>query len=154
VEVSGPSFRFRLERVRALRERRETLAKQDLAGAISRMTATEQDLSRAEETLEHARAQQRELASPLASVAGGDLLARQAFLERVEGQRRARASELSQREAEVLQRGAELTVAAGEHEMLNRLKERRRGEHSREADRRERNILDEIATVRFGRSPA
>lgn len=152
--MSGPSFRFRLERVRALRERRETQAKQDLAGAISRMTATEQDLCRAEETLEHARAQQRELAGPLANVAAGDLLARQAFLERVEAQRRARVNELSQREAEVAQRGAELTVAAGEHEMLNRLKERRRGEHNREADRREQGALDEIATVRFGRSPA
>jgi len=152
--VSGPSFRFRLERVRALRERRETVAKQDLAGAISRMTATEQDLSRAEQTLEHARAQQRELASPLANVPAGDLLARQAFLERVEGLRRARVNELSQREAEVAQRGAELTVAAGEHEMLVRLKERRRGEHNREADRREQGVLDEIATVRYRRSPA
>ena len=152
--MSGPSFRFRLERVRALRERRETVAKQDLAGAISRMTATEQDLSRAEQTLEHARAQQRELASPLANVPAGDLLARQAFLERVEGLRRARVNELSQREAEVAQRGAELTVAAGEHEMLVRLKERRRGEHNREADRREQGVLDEIATVRYRRSPA
>ena len=48
----------------------------------------------------------------------------------------------------------ELTAAASEHEMLKRLKERHRSEHEREAARREGNMLDEIAAVRFGRSPA
>lgn len=136
-----------------MRERRETLAQQGLAGAISRMAYTEQELSRAEDDLEHARTEQRELASG-GGVAAADLQARQAFLERVEAQRRAHVQELRRREAEVAQRDAELTTAAGEHEMLNRLKERRRSEHEREADRREQGVLDEIAAGRFGRSPA
>ena len=34
--MSGHAFRFRLERVRAVRERSEKLAKQELAKAISR----------------------------------------------------------------------------------------------------------------------
>jgi flagellar export protein FliJ len=49
-------------------------------------------------------------------------------------------------------RDAELATAASEHEALNRLRDRYRGEHDREAARRERNTLDEIATTRFRRS--
>ena len=66
----------------------------------------------------------------------------------------ARRAELAQREAEVAERDAELATAASEHEMLNRLRERYRGEHDREQARVERNTLDEIAVTRFRRSPA
>ena len=38
--------------------------------------------------------------------------------------------------------------------MLNRLRERHRGEHDREVARREQDVLDEIAATRFGRSRA
>jgi flagellar export protein FliJ len=81
-----------------------------------------------------------------------ELQAHQAFLERVEAQRGTHARELGVREAEVAARDAQLTTAAGEHEMLKRLRERRRGEHERELARIEGNTLDEIAarTVRRG----
>ena len=46
-----------------------------------------------------------------------------------------------QRTGEVADRGAALTVASSEHEMLNRLRERHRTEHKREADRREQGAL-------------
>ena len=38
--------------------------------------------------------------------------------------------------------------------MLNRLRERRRGEHEREAARRESKMLDEMAAARAARSVA
>lgn len=147
-------FRFRLERVRAVRERKEKLAQRDLADAISRHSSTVVDLRTADARVEHARAQQRNVTAESDAVSATELLARQAFLERVEATRRLRAHELEQREAEVAERDAELATAASEHEMLNRLSERRRGEHNREADRRERNVLDEIAATRYRRSPA
>jgi len=152
--TTGPSFRFRLERVRAVRERSETVAKQELARAVSRLTSTQADLRAAEADLEHARFEQRTAASEPGAVAATDLLARQAFLERVEGERLVQELELARREGEVADRDAQLTTAASEHEMLNRLRERRRGEHEREAARHERNTLDEIAAARFGRAPA
>jgi flagellar export protein FliJ len=148
------SFRFRLERVRAVRERKEKLAQRELADALSRRSSTVSELRTADADVEHARAEQRSVVSGSSTVSATDLRARQAFLERVEDQRRMRASELEQREAEVAARDAELTTAASEHEMLNRLRDRYRGEHEREADRRERNTLDEIAVMRFGRSRA
>jgi flagellar protein FliJ len=152
--VTGSAFRFRLERVRAVRERKEKLAQRELADAISRRSSTVAELRTADADVEHARAEQRSVSAERGAVSATDLLARQAFLERVEAQRGLRTRELQQREAEVAERDAELASAASEHEMLNRLSERRRGEHDREAARRELVDLDEIAVTRFRGSPA
>jgi flagellar export protein FliJ len=152
--VSGTVFRFRLERVRAVRERKETLAKQALSKAISLRSSTEADLRSADEDLEHAHSEQRSVASISPSASAAELLARQAFLERIEAQRGRHARDLQQREADVADRDAALTTAASEHEMLKRLRERHRGEHDREAARRERTVLDEIAVNGFRRSQA
>jgi flagellar export protein FliJ len=152
--VPGSAFRFRLERVRVVRERKEKLAQQQLADAISRHSGTVAELRSADADLEHAREQQRSAVSGTDALSATDLLGRQAFLERTEAQRQLRVREVKQREAEVAARDAELATAASEHEMLNRLRERHRGEHIREADRREQGALDEIAASRFGRSHA
>jgi flagellar export protein FliJ len=152
--VTGSAFRFRLERVRAVRERKEKLAQRELADAISRRSSSAADVREADASLEHARAEQRTIAAECEAVSATDLLARQVFIERVEAQRRVRVSELERREAEVAERDAELATAASEHEMLNRLAERRRGEHNREVARREVGVLDEIAATRFRRSRA
>lgn len=137
-----------------MRERKESVAKQQLAAAISLRSSTEADLATTDADLEHARAEQRTLAAEHKPVSATDMLAHQAFLERIEAQRGVRARELEQREADVADRGAKLLTAASEHEMLKRLRERQRGEHDREAARSERYALDEIAATRFGRSTA
>ncbi len=137
-----------------MRARKEKIAQRELADALTRHSSTVSELRSAEANVEHARTQQRRELSETDTVSGSELLARQAFLERAEAQRRMRARELAQREAEVAERDAELATAASEHEMLNRLKERRRGEHEREVARRELGALDEIAVTRFRRSCA
>jgi flagellar export protein FliJ len=152
--VPGSAFRFRLERVRAVRERKEKLAQRDLADAILRRSSSMEELRAADAHVEHAREQQRSVAADADAVSATDLQVRQAFLERVEAQRRLRVSELQQRETEVAERDADLATAASEHEMLNRLRERHRGEHIRETARREQGDIDEIAATRFRRSPA
>ena len=141
------AFRFRLERVRAVRERREKLAKQELARAIAERTSVQAQLAAAEEHLEQANEHQR-AASAGGAISSHELIARQAFLERAEQQRGQRARELDFREAEVRARDAQLLTAASEHEMLKRLRDRRRGEHDRELARVEGIALDEIATAR------
>lgn len=151
--VDLPGFRFKLERVRAVRERTEQLAKQDLAEAISLRSDTEADLRAAEARLEQANVEHRaKVAVHPDTLDASELIARQAYLERVEAQRAGRAQELGQREAEVAERDAKLTRAAGEHEMLKRLRERQRDEHNREAGRREQGALDEVAATNFERS--
>jgi flagellar export protein FliJ len=150
--VNVPAFRFRLERVRAVRERTEQLAKQDLAEAISLRSGTEAELLAAEAQLEQAHLEHRAGTERAGTLEASELVARQAYLERVEAQRTARVQELGHREAEVLERDAKLTKAAAEHEMLKRLRERQREEHKREAGRREQGELDEIASSSFSRS--
>ena len=152
--MTGPSFRFRLERVRALRERKEKLAQQELARSMSRLSDTRAELRSAEASVERARAQQRDGSAASERVGGAELRARQAFLERVERQRTERELDVSRDEADVASRNAELAVAAGEHEMLERLRTRRRGEYERETARREGRVLDEMAAARSRGSAA
>jgi len=147
------AFRFRLERVRMVRERREKIAKQELARAIAERSSVEEQLRAAEEHLERAHGHQRDVAAG-GSISPSELQARQAFLERVEAQAGMHARELGVREEEVAARDEQLTVVAGEHEMLKRLRERRRGEHQRELARIEGNTLDEIAARSVHRGAA
>lgn len=149
--MNGPVFRFRLERVRALRERKEQQAQQELAQAISLRSGAETELRTAEEHLEQAHSEHRALAGEPHTLDARELVGRQAFLERIEAQRGAHAQELKQREATVLERDAKLTAASSEHEMLKRLSERHRCEHERAAASREQGALDEMTAARFGR---
>jgi flagellar export protein FliJ len=151
-KVTGPSFRFRLERVRALRERREKLAQEELARSITRLSSSRDGLRSAESELEHALDLQRGTGAE--PVGGAELRDRQAFVERVEAERRRRQAELARSEADVADSSARLRAAAGDHEMLRRLRDRRRVEHDREAARRESNLIDEIAAARFRGSAA
>jgi len=150
--MSGVPFRFRLERVRALRERKEQLAKTELANAMRRLSESEDRLRAADERLAHAREQQRSATG--AATSGAEMSARQAYLERAEALRRRGAQEMTHSESEVDDRHARLGHAAQERQMLERLKERRRGEHTRELARRDANALDEMAIERFRRSAA
>jgi flagellar FliJ protein len=140
--VSG-SFRFRLERVRALREHGEDVAKQALAGALMRREECEEKLHDAEQQLDQARTAQRETGATGTSSA--DLIARQAYLERVERTRDATARDLDLHETEVANRRDLLTEAARAREALERLKERRRVDHERELARQSGRELDEVA---------
>lgn len=149
--MNGPVFRFRLERVRALRERKEQQAQQQLAQAISLRSSAEAELRAAEANLEHAHGEHRARSGDPQMLDARELVRRQAFLERIEAQRGAHAQELQQREAVVAERDATLTAAASEHEMLKRLSERHRSEHERAAASREQGALDEMTAARFGR---
>jgi flagellar export protein FliJ len=150
--VNVSAFRFRLERVRAVRERTEQLAKQELAEAISLRSSTEAELRAAEAELELAHVEQRAGIAEAETLDASELMARQAYVERVEARRTSHAQELGRREAEVAEHDAKLVKAAGDHEMLKRLRDRRREEHDLEAGRHEQGELDEVAAASFKRS--
>jgi len=143
------AFRFPLERLRALRERGEDLAKQELAGAMTRRTGCADRLRAMGEELRGAFAAQREVAAT--PVAAHDLVAHQAYLERIEQAREAGALDLDRHEAEVEARRDALREAARERQALERLKQRRRAEHERAEARAESSALDEIALVQHRR---
>jgi len=141
-----------------LRQRKESLARHELARAISRRSGSQDRLRRVEEHLKQALTHQR-LATGgsgrgASTVSAADLLARQAFVEHVEAQRTMGIRELERHEADVADRDSQLGRAAREREILERLKDRRRAEYEREAVRREGIVLDEIGLERFRRSAA
>ncbi len=150
--MTGPSFRFRLERVRALRERREDAAKEELAGAMLRHRRCEEEVQATAARIASARAAQVD-ATRLRSSAH-DLLVRQAFLERAERAHQATRLDLQRHELELAQRRDALTQAARERQALERLKEHRRADHEREVARKEGLMLDEIAINGFRRKVA
>jgi flagellar export protein FliJ len=149
---TGPSFRFRLERVRALRERHEDAAKQAFAGAMIDRDHSERELEKAHDSL--ARAREAQLQATSGPVSAIDLMAHQAYMERSERAVRARREDLGRREQLVAQRRAELTVAARDRQALERLKETRRQDHLREQARVEAIALDEMALNGFRRRAA
>src|SRR3979411_294704 len=77
--VPGPWFRFRLERVRAVRERKEKLAQRELARSISRLSSSQAELQSAEAELHSAQAEQRTTAD--GTLGAVELQSRQAVLE-------------------------------------------------------------------------
>jgi flagellar FliJ protein len=141
--VNRPVFTFKLERVRALREQTEGLAKEELAASLATRLKGEAMLEAASQSVEFARTTQRETAGT--PMSGTELQAAQAYLERVEREQESASLQLDRQDAEVDARRRMLQAAAREREVLERLKERKRVEHVREADRREGAVLDEMA---------
>ena len=141
--MSGPSFRFSLERVRALRERAEDAAREALAGAIQDHHQTQVAMQQAAQTVLQARDAQ--LHAGDAPVEAADLLAHQAYLEQSERNHRASLDAVSRAEARVAQHRVKLTEAARSRQALERLKDHRRSDFEREQARLESITLDEVA---------
>jgi flagellar protein FliJ len=150
--MAGPSFRFRLERVRALRERAEDEAKEAFAGAMQERLRSEREMEDAARRVAEACAAQLEATG--APVSATELLARQAYLERSERAHQTSQEDLNRRDHTVEQRREELTEAARDRQALERLKENRRTEFLREQARIEAADLDEIALNGFRRRAA
>lgn len=137
-------FNFRLERVRALRERFEDLAKEELAASLSLRLEGEAMLAAAESLQYEAQAERRRTVAAH-ELSGSDLVAHQLYSEQLQRRREAAALELDRRDAEVTARRTALSAAARDRQVLERLKERRRTDHRREAERRDGALLDEMA---------
>jgi flagellar FliJ protein len=150
--MAGPSFRFRLERVRALRERAEDEAKEAFAGAMMDRLRSEQEMDDAARCV--AQAREAQLDATAAPISATDLMARQAYLERSERVHEASKHDLNRRDQTLEQRREELTEAARDRQALERLKENRRIEFQREQQRIEAADLDEIALNGFRRRAA
>jgi flagellar protein FliJ len=150
--MAGPSFRFRLERVRALRERAEDEAKEAFAGAMLERVRSEQEMEDAAKRVTQAR--EAQLDATAAPISATELMARQAYLERSERAHQASRDDLNRRDQALEERREELTEAARDRQALERLKENRRVEFVREQARIEAADLDEIALNGFRRRAA
>jgi flagellar protein FliJ len=145
-------FRFPLERLRALRERSEDLAKQELAGALARRSGCAERLQALGEDVAGALDAKR--ASATGPARPHELVAHQAWLERVEQARQAGEHDLGRHDADVEAHRGVLVEASRERQALERLKARRSADHARAMARAEGAVLDEIALAQHRRSTA
>jgi flagellar protein FliJ len=142
--VETPSFTFRLERVRTLRERAEERAREELANELRLRLGGEALLREATHAVTAART--AGLGTVTAErTTSTDLLAVQAYLERAERARREAALDLDRQDAEVDVRRAALVAAARDRQTIDKLEDRQRADHEREWSRRSQNQLDELA---------
>lgn len=146
--MSDQVFRFRLERVHGLRRQAERSAQEALAASLGRRLESERALGELEATIEGAREAEREAATGAGERvlrSGSDLIAVNAYMERLAGNRAAAVRDLGEREGDVVASRQGLLVAARERQAMDRLRERRQAEHLREAARVEGAQLDELA---------
>jgi len=141
--VSAARFQFRLERVRALRERAEDEAREGYAQTLAARTRGAAHL--AGQTARVSGARDAHRAAFTGAVPAAQLMAHQAFLERTERAEKAAELDLHRRDAEVDAALTGLRHAAQERQVLERLKERRATEHRRAAERAEGIAIDELA---------
>lgn len=141
--VETPSFTFRLERVRSLRERAEERAREDLAHELRLRLRGEAMLLEATQAASAARETGRDAVTSRAT--GLDLIAAQAYIERAETKRREAALDLDRQQAEVEARRAALQAAARDRQVMDKLKERQHAEHKAAWAVKAQGALDEIA---------
>jgi flagellar FliJ protein len=151
--MNAVGYRFRLERVRALRERHEEQAKQSFATALQMRQSSRELEARAQDRIIEARREQSRAGGQLGACAG-DLWAHQLYLERMEDAHRAALDELGRHELTLQQERVALTKASQDREALERLKAKGLAAHTLEAARAEQNTLDEIAGNGRGRRAA
>jgi flagellar FliJ protein len=141
--VETPSFVFRLERVRSLRERAEERAREELAHELRLRLRGEAMLREATEAASAATVSGRDAVMSRSS--GMDLIAAQAYIERAERTRREAALDLDRQDAEVSARRAALQTAARDRQVMDKLEERQRADHNATWARKAQGALDEIA---------
>jgi flagellar protein FliJ len=141
--VETPSFVFRLERVRSLRERAEERAREELAHELRLRLRGEAMLREATEAASAATHSGRDAVMSRSS--GMDLIAAQAYIERAERTRREAALDLDRQDAEVAARRAALQDAARDRQVMDKLEERQRADHNATWARKAQGALDEVA---------
>jgi flagellar protein FliJ len=137
-------FVFRLEKVRRMRQSMEDRAREELATSMALHRESEAALGAASTRVHGALDTHRRVAG-LAGASASDLIAAQAYLERLESERSVAGRVLDCHEESVHERRAALASAARDREALDRLRNRREAAHKVASQRADANVLDELA---------
>jgi flagellar protein FliJ len=143
---------FSLERLRQLREHDEQLAKEAFAASLGQRLRGEAMLRHAQHALQASQEATRGSADTPRS--GHDLVAAQAWMDRVRATHEQAALSLDRCEAELDARRAELGRAAQRRAVLDRLKDRHAAAGRLAANRVEHALLDEVALTQHRRQVA
>jgi flagellar FliJ protein len=142
--VEHPPFKFRLERIRSVREQIEDKAREEFAASLALRIKGEGMLRAAEAELDAAHEHTRSTGTHR-TLSATDLLAAQQWVEAAERQRQARALDLDRADVDVEHRRYMLQQASQDRQALEKIKDKRRREHEAEANRVAAIALDEMA---------
>jgi flagellar protein FliJ len=145
-------FRFGLERVREIRAHDEDQAKERFAASLNARMRGEAALRAAEQHLRDA--QTGVVAPTLGPLSGATLVARQAWVERLEASRADAQLRMASYEADLVTKRGELAQASQAREVLDQLETKQRAAHKAEAERVEAAQLDEMALQMHARKMA
>jgi flagellar protein FliJ len=134
---------FSLERLRQLREHDEQVAKEAFAASLGQRLRGQALLKDAQRAVEASQDATRGAAAEPRS--GHDLVATQAWMDRVRATSEEAAVTLDRYEAELELRRAALGRAAQQRAVLERLRDRHRAEAQLASSRDEQTHLDEVA---------
>ena len=143
-------FTFRLEQVRALREQAERQANEALARQLAVVARHESALADVHAATDAARA--KSAVPPGETVGPHELVARQAYVERLERGRDTAALRLAQEEREAEARRALLGAAARDHQALERARTRAEEAHRVAEAKAADEELGEVALATFRRA--
>jgi len=143
---------FSLERLRQLREHDEQLAKEAFAASLGQRLRGEATLRHAQHAVQASEDAAR--GAVVAKRSGQDLVAAQAWMDRVRAGQAQAALSLDRFEAELDVRRTELGRAAQRRAVLDRLKDRHAADNRAAASRVEHALLDEVALAQHRRQVA
>jgi flagellar FliJ protein len=132
-----------------LRQHAETQAMEALAREVAAREVCQAELVRADSALESARTATADVQRP---VSGAELVARQAYVERREQERIAAQLVAEAQDRRLATQRGEYEAAAVARAALDRLKDRRRGVHARDAARADQTDLSELVLGRHNRT--
>jgi flagellar export protein FliJ len=145
-------FRFRLDRVRRVREQQQRQAEQAVAGSRLAVRQGREDLQAVERAAAQVRLRcAREGAGPLCS---SRLLSASRHLELLGGKEASHRIRLAAAEADLREKREKLLAAMQAREMLDRLRQARLREHGRGVAAAEDRERDATVTSRWTRQPA
>lgn len=143
-------FTFRLEQVRALREQAERQAKEALARQLAVVAQHESAVAGIRDAVDAARSSAGP--APGVPVDPREIIARQAYADRLDRDRRAAELRLAQEEREAEARLGLLQTAARDREALERAKAKAAEAHRLEQARIADEELGEVALATFRRA--
>ena len=127
-----------------MRQSMEDQAREQLATSLAAQRESEAALGAAHTRVDGALDTHRRVAQ-VAGASAADLIAAQAYLERLETERSVANRVVDIHEDSVNERRTVLASAARDREAMDRLRARRESAHRVEANRAEANTLDELA---------
>jgi len=143
-------FKFKLQPVLKHRQKKEDILKKELA-EIRQLYEKEKQL------LEQLKSKLAELQEELrvkqcSSVDASDIAVCSNYIDRVQREIETQVSRVADIAKEVIKAQERLMQASRDKKVLEKLHDKKYEEHKQESERIEQGLIDEIATVRHGRS--